>query len=522
MDILCTDKTGTLTVNKILLERHCDVLGKEDEDVLRYAYINSFYQSGLKNVLDKAILKHEKLQITEYEKIDEIPFDFSRKIMSVAVRWALSYRLIAKGAPEEVFKRCTHYYLNGEVTPIDPSILTDLMRQYKSLSSEGFRVLAIAYSDHDVSKQIYTKDDEKNLILKGYVAFYDPPKTTARKAILALKKLNIKCKVLTGDNELVTKKICTDVDLDGQEIVSGEKIEQATDEELCQIVEEANIFTRLLPAQKDRIIRALQKNGHIVGYLGDGINDASALKASDVGISVNNAADIAKESADLILLKKSLLVLRDGVLEGRKTFGNIIKYIKMSSSSNFGNMLSMTGASLFLPFLPMLPIQILLNNLLYDFSQIAIPTDGVDREYLIQPKPWNVDYIKKFMVIIGPVSSIFDFITFGVLLFFFHSSEQLFHTGWFIESLCTQTLVIYIIRTAKIPFLESMPSRFLLISSISIVFIGIALPLSPLSRYFGFVAPPLMYYFVLSTIILCYLGLVQIIKNRFIRYFGAA
>lgn len=522
MDVLCTDKTGTLTVNKILLEKHCDVSGKEDEDVLRYAYINSFYQTGLKNVLDKAILNHEKLYVTEYEKIDEIPFDFSRRIMSVAVRWALTHRLIAKGAPEEVFKRCTHYYLNGVVSPIDPAILTDLMKEYQELSSEGFRVLAIAYSDHDIEKKLYTKDDEKDLILKGYVAFYDPPKTTAKRAIIALKKLNIKCKVLTGDNELVTKKICTDVDLDGQEIVSGETIELATDEELSKIVENTNIFTRLLPAQKDRIIRALQKNGHIVGYLGDGINDASALKASDVGISVNNAADIAKESADLILLKKSLLVLRDGVLEGRKTFGNIIKYIKMSSSSNFGNMLSMTGASLFLPFLPMLPIQILLNNLLYDFSQIAIPTDGVDREYLVQPKPWNVEYIKKFMVIIGPVSSIFDFITFGVLLFLFHSSEQLFHTGWFIESLCTQTLVIYIIRTSKIPFVESVPSRFLLITSLFIVLIGILIPISPLSQYFGFVSPPSLYYFVLAMIIICYLGLVQIIKNRFIQRFGTA
>jgi Mg2+-importing ATPase len=520
MDVLCTDKTGTLTLDKIVLEQYCDIVRKEDEDVLRLAHINSHYQTGLKNILDRAVLKHGKLSVKQYKKIDEIPFDFSRKMMSVVVETDGKHQLIAKGAPEEVFKRCTKYELEGDIFDFDVLTETDLKMEYESLSSEGFRVLAIAYKDYENPKEAYSRDDEQEMTLKGYIAFLDPPKPTARKTIETLRGLGIDFKVLTGDNELVTNKICSEVGLDVKGMLTGEIIEKASDEELTDMVKSVNVFSRLSPLQKERIIRALHRNNHTVGYLGDGINDAPALKAADVGISVDNAVDIAKESADIILLQKSLMVLGDGVLEGRRTFGNILKYIKMGSSSNFGNMFSMTGASLFLPFLPMLPIQILLNNFLYDISQVAIPSDEVDEEYLQKARPWNVNYIKKFMIVIGPISSIFDFITFGVLWFMFHASESLFHTGWFLESLCTQTLVIYIIRTGKKPFIESKPSQFLMFTSIYIVTIGLFIPFTPLGKYFGFVAPPLSYFPVLAGIVGSYLLLVQIVKKLFIKKYG--
>ena len=399
-------------------------------------------------------------------------------------------------------------------------ILTDLKTEFDDLSSEGFRVLAVAYKDFENKKEVYSKDDEQGLILKGYVAFLDPPKPTSKKAIEVLRKLGIQFKVLTGDNELVTKKICGDVGLDVKGLVTGDVVEKANDEELAKLVENTSVFARLSPLQKERIVRILHKNNHTVGYLGDGINDAPALKAADVGISVNNAVDIAKESADIILLKKSLMVLEDGVIEGRKTFGNILKYIKMGASSNFGNMFSMTGASIFLPFLPMLPIQILLNNFLYDVSQIAIPSDEVDREYVLKERPWNIDYIKKFIIVIGPISSLFDFITFGVLLWIFHAPQPLFNTGWFLESLCTQTLVIHIIRTGKIPFIESKPSQFLVFTSIYIVTIALLLPLTTFGRYFKFVPPPPMFFVALILIVTAYLFLVQFVKSWFIKKYG--
>jgi Mg2+-importing ATPase len=520
MDVLCTDKTGTLTLDRIVLEKHCDVVMKEDDDVLRFAYINSFYQTGLRNILDRAILKHEKLLVKEYKKVDEVPFDFSRKIMSVVVEMDGKHIIVAKGAPEEIFKRCTKFELDGEILDMEDLIVTDLKEEYNDLSADGFRVLAIAYKDVENKKDVYSKDDEQGLILKGYVAFLDPPKSTAKKTIEALKSLGIEFKILTGDNELVTKKICSEVGLDVKGLITGDEIEKISDEELRELVKTTSVFARLSPLQKERIIHALHENKHIVGYLGDGINDALALKASDVGISVNNAVDIAKESADIILLKKSLMALEDGVVEGRKTFGNILKYIKMGSSSNFGNMFSMTGASLFLPFLPMLPIQILLNNFLYDLSQVAIPSDEVDEKYLLKSRPWNVEYIKRFMIFIGPISSIFDFVTFGVLLFVFHASQPLFNTGWFLESLCTQTLVIHIIRTGKIPFIESKPSQFLMFTSIYIVTIGLVIPFTPLAKFFGFVSPPLTYFIALFLIVVSYLFLVQIAKKWFIEKYG--
>ena len=520
MDILCTDKTGTLTMDKIILEKHCDVTGKDNEEVLKLAYINSFYQTGLKNLLDRAILKHEKLTVKQYAKVDEIPFDFSRKIMSVIVSVNNHHRLISKGAPEEIFNRCSKYELNSVIHDMTPDIIDYLKSEYDALSLQGFRVLAVAYKDIPDKKNTYTRDDEKELILKGYVAFLDPPKPTAKKTIDTLKKLGIELKVLTGDNEYVTKKICSLVGLDIKDVYTGEMIDKLTDEELREVAEATTVFVRLSPSQKERVIKALQSNGHIVGYLGDGINDAPALKAADVGISVDNAADIAKESADIILQKKSLLVVGDGVVEGRRTFGNIVKYIKMGSSSNLGNMISMTGASLFLPFLPMLPIQILMNNFLYDASQIAIPTDKVDEEYIEKPRRWQIDTIKHFMIILGPISSVFDFVTFAVLLFVFKAEQPLFTTCWFLESLCTQTLVIHIIRTGKKPFIESKPSRFLVLTSLLIVTVGLILPFSPIADALRFVTPPVSYYPVLIIIVMSYLLTVQIAKTLFVKKYG--
>lgn len=520
MDVICTDKTGTLTMDKIILEKYCDVVRNDNDEVLRYAYINSFYQTGLKNILDRAILEHGKLVVEQFKKIDEIPFDFSRKIMSVVVESEGKHYIISKGAPEEIFKKCSKYELDDELFDIEPLILSDLKEEYYNLSAEGFRVLAVAHKDIADKKDVYSKDDENNLILNGYVAFLDPPKPTAKRAIIALKKLGIEFKVLTGDNELVTKKICSEVGLDIKGLATGDNFDALSDKELQELVKTTTVFARLSPLQKERIIHALHENKHIVGYLGDGINDAPALKASDVGISVNNAVDIAKESADIILLKKSLMVLEDGVKEGRRTFGNIVKYIKMGSSSNFGNMFSMTGGSIFLPFLPLLPIQILLNNFLYDLSQIAIPTDDVDSEYLINPRPWDIEHIKKFMLFIGPISSIFDFITFAVMLFIFKSRMELFQTGWFIESLCTQTLVVYVIRTSKIPFVESKPSKFLIFTSILIIAVGIIIPFSPLAKPFGFVRPPVLYFGALFVIIVIYLFSVYYARNWFNKKYG--
>jgi len=519
MDVLCTDKTGTLTMNTIVLEKHLDVAGKESEEVLTLGYINSFYQTGLKNLLDQAVLKHERLEVHKYKKIDEIPFDFQRKVMSVVVQMEGPVRIITKGAPEEIIRRCTHYELEGKVAKIEPHLVQDLQKEYAALSSSGFRVLALAYRDMK-GKQGYTKEDEQGLILKGYLAFLDPPKATAKKAIQTLKKLGVDLKILTGDNDLITTKICGDVGIVVRGIVGGEHIDKMNDEELGNAVANFNIFVRLSPNQKERIIRSLQKQGHVVGYLGDGINDAPSLKVSDVGISVSNAVDIARESADLILLRKSLTVLGDGVVEGRKIFGNITKYIKMGGSSNLGNMISMTGASIFLPFLPMSPIQILLNNFLYDASQVAIPTDNVDPEYLSTPRPWNVDKIKRFMLVIGPVSSLFDFITFGALIFFFHAPMALFHTGWFLESLLTQTLVIHVIRTGKTPFLESMPSRSLIVTSLVIAAIGLVIPFTPLAGPLDLVQPPPLYYVFLAIVLVAYLITVQVVKNIFVKKYG--
>ncbi len=520
MDIICSDKTGTLTMDKVVLEKYCDVVRQDNQDVLKMAYINSFYQTGLKNLLDKAIIKHEKLAIKQFKKVDEMPFDFSRRIMSVVVETDGKHQIISKGAPEEIFKRCAYYELDGEVYEMENFLLADLREEYDKLSAEGFRVLATAYKDIENKKDAYSRDDENEMVLKGYLAFLDPPKPTVKKTIKRLQRLGIRFIVLTGDNDIVTRKICMDVGLDMQNFLTGDKLEKLSENELQELVKTTSVFARLSPLQKEQVIRALHKNNHVVGFLGDGINDAPSLKAADVGISVNNAVDIAKESADIILLEKSLLVLEDGVMEGRRTFGNTMKYIKMGASSNLGNMISMTGASLFLPFLPMAPIQILLNNFLYDVSQVAIPTDTVDPEYLEKPKPWDIKAIRTFMLVFGPVSSVFDFITFGALLYFFKSSEVMFHTGWFLESLCTQTIIIHIIRTSKIPFIESRPSRFLVLMSLFIIAIGVAIPLSPLGPHLGFMRPPASFFLTLIGIVLSYVIVTQKVKTWYVKKYG--
>jgi P-type Mg2+ transporter len=534
MDVLCTDKTGTLTMDQIILEKHCDVVLKEDEQVLAMAYLNSHFQTGLKNLLDRAILQytelHEKLSVPQYEKVDEIPFDFARKVMSVVVKTPENtHRLICKGAPEQVYKRCTRFNLEGELLPMDHLFLADMREEFDRLSTVGFRVLAVAYKDLP-PKPAYAKEDETDLILQGYVAFLDPPKDTARKALVALQEHGVAVKVLTGDNELVTTKICHEVGIATEHVLLGSQVETMSDADLAPAVEKATICARLSPAHKQRIIRTLRDKGHVVGFLGDGINDAPALRAADVGISVDTAVDIAKESADAILLEKNLTVLEEGVLEGRKIFANILKYIRMGASSNFGNMLSVLGASYFLPYLPMAPIQVLTNNLLYDFSQVPIPTDDVDPEQIAKPRPWSMNQISRFIVLIGPCSSIFDYTTFFLMLYVFgcwilpgdtveqmEHKAQLFQTGWFVESLLTQTLIIHVIRTVKIPFLQSWASWPLIVTSVFIMMFGAWLPFSPLADYLGFVPLPGSYWPYVILTLVCYLGLTQLAKVWLLR-----
>lgn len=520
MDVLCCDKTGTLTENRIKLILHVDINGDENEKVLLYSYLNSYFQTGLKSPLDEAILNFKDINVKNYQKIDEIPFDFVRKRLSVVVGNQNQYFIITKGAPEEIVNICTYYEVGDIIADITDEIHRKIEQKYIELSSEGYRVLAVAYKRLKEIKPIYTVNDEKEMIFLGFIAFIDPPKETAREALQLLKKANIELKILTGDNELVTRKVCEHLGFDIKGIVTGSQIAQMHDDALARIVEEANVFCRVTPSQKDRIINALKKNGHVVGFLGDGINDAPSLKNADVGISVDNAVDIAKESADIILLQNDLKVLHDGVLEGRKTFGNTMKYIMMGVSSNFGNMFSVAGASLFLPFLPMLPTQILLNNLLYDFSQSTIPTDEIDQEYIEKPKRLDIRFIRRFMIFLGPVSSLFDFLTFFIMLFIFNAYESLFQTAWFIESLTSQTLVIFVIRTRKSPFWKSKPSKLLLLSSIAIVIFALVLPYTPLGEIFEFVRPPATFYIALAIILITYIILAEIIKNWFYKKYG--
>ncbi|HEV2112417.1 MAG TPA: magnesium-translocating P-type ATPase, partial [Gammaproteobacteria bacterium] len=515
MDVLCTDKTGTLTQDKVFLEKHVDIQGNESERVLEFAFLNSYYQSGLRNLLDTAVLEKVEMYADlhpekNYRKVDEIPFDFQRRRMSVVVEeQEQRHVLICKGAVEEIFSICNRAEIAGEIEPLVPADLLRIQDVTLALNEDGFRVIAVAYKETIEAKRAYSTADETGMVLLGYIAFLDPPKDTTGQAIAKLHQHGVAVKVLTGDNETVTRKICSEVGLEVKNIVLGKHLDGMSDEQLAETAETTSVFAKLAPEQKARVIRALHRKGHVVGFLGDGINDGPALKAADVGISVDTAVDIAKESADIILLEKNLLVLEEGVLEGRKVFGNIIKYIKMGASSNFGNMFSVLGASIFLPFVPMAPIQVLVNNLLYDFSQIAIPTDNVDPEYMQLPRRWDMGTIKQYMLFIGPLSSVFDYVTFGVLIYFFGAlhDEKLFQTGWFIESIVSQTLIVHVLRTGKVPFLQSWPSWPLLFTTMAVCTIGMWLPFSGLAHGFSMVPVPTSFLLVMPFIMVGYITL---------------
>ena len=534
MDILCTDKTGTLTQDKVLLEKHLDMHGKEDIQTLEYAWLNSNYQTGLKNLLDVAVLDYGKQYEIDhklrsaYRKVDEIPFDFVRRRMSVVVRGEDGQNvLICKGAVEEILGLCTQAdengYLPGGVVPFTDKMGDDVRTLTRDLNEDGLRVLAIAHKFLPAENRTYTVEDEKDLILAGYIAFLDPPKETARTALEALAKHGVEVKIITGDNEIVTRKICREVGLEVRGALQGKDIDALSDGELALQAQETTVFSKMSPLQKSRVIRALQSKGHTVGYMGDGINDAAALRDADVGISVDTAVDIAKESADIILLEKSLMVLEEGVIEGRRTFANIIKYIKMTASSNFGNVFSVLVASAFLPFLPMLPIHLLIQNLLYDVSQISIPWDRVDEAYLAKPRKWEAGGLARFMLFIGPLSSVFDIATFAIMWYVFGANspehQALFQSGWFIEGLCSQTLIVHMIRTEKIPFIQSSAAPAVIALTAAVMAIGIAIPFSFLAPHVKLEPLPWQYFPMLFGLLLGYCMLTQIVKRWYIRRF---
>jgi Mg2+-importing ATPase len=530
MDVLCTDKTGTLTQDKIFLERHVDVWGEESDEVLAMAYLNSYYQTGLKNLLDVAVLEHvdvhqELNPAKNYRKVDEIPFDFNRRRMSVVVSEREDHHeLITKGAVEEILSVCSRVRHGDAIEPLTPELLARIREVTAELNEEGLRVVAVAAKEVPPSKETYGVADESELTLIGYVAFLDPPKESAAPAIKALAEHGVAVKVLTGDNELVTAKICREVRLEQHGVLLGSDIERMSDKALAEAVESHNVFAKLTPAHKERIVRALKANGHVVGFMGDGINDAPALRTADIGISVDTAVDIAKEAADIILLEKSLMVLEEGVLEGRRTFANMLKYIKMTASSNFGNVFSVLVASAFIPFLPMLPMHLLVQNLLYDISQIAIPFDNVDEELLKKPQRWQPGDVGRFMVFFGPISSIFDITTYAMMWFVFSANtpeeQTLFQSGWFIVGLLTQTLIVHMIRTPKIPFIQSRAATPILVMTAIIMAIGIFLPMGPLAHYFKLQALPPLYFVFLPMILLAYMGLTQAMKGIYFRRYG--
>ncbi len=521
MDVLCTDKTGTLTDNKIALVRHLDTEGNDSDRVLLLSYINSSFHTGIKGPLDEAVINYRAIDITSFTKIDEIPFDFIRKRVSIAYSDGAQRILVTKGAPEEILRICSFAERKGVAEPLTEEIRQQINTIYETQSAEGARTLAVCVRSIPGSETRFSVSDEKEMTIVGLITFIDPPKESARESLRLLTQSGIELKILTGDNELVTKKICALIGLEVKGVLTGAKIETMDVDTLSRVVENITIFSRMTPVQKNRVITALKKNGHVVGFMGDGINDAPSIRAADVGISVENAVDIAKESADIILLKNDLRILNDGVLEGRKTFGNTMKYILMGTSSNFGNMFSVAGASLFLPFLPMLPIQILLNNLLYDISESTIPTDNVDASYISTPKKWDIEFIKKFIMVFGPISSVFDFITFFVLLFIFVADASLFRTAWFMESICTQTLVIFVIRTRVVPFYRSRPSRLLVASTLLIVAIALVLPFTVIGSLFGFVQPPVLFFAVLAGLVFGYIIIVELVKRWFYRKYAS-
>lgn len=515
MNVLCTDKTGTLTEDKIVMVNYLDSFGAIYEPILLYSYITSALHTGVRSPLDTAIAEHKTLDISAYKKIDEIPFDFERKRGSIVVEYEGKGLLITKGTPEDILAISASCEKEKAVCSFSPEIVRIATERYHQLSADGFRVLAIATREIPLTKSQYSKDEEHDMTFLGFIIFLDPPKTTATEAVRDLHELGIEIKILTGDSDILTKKICLDIGLPIRGIITGKELAELNEAELMQRVHTTTIFARIDPEQKERIVLALKRMGSVVGYLGDGINDAPALRAADVGISVNNAVDVAKETAGIILLRKSLRALRDGVIEGRKTFHNTTKYILMGLSSNFGNMLSMTAVSLFIPFLPMLPSQILLNNFLYDSSQGTLPGDAVDDRDVKTPPRWDLPFLKRFMLVFGLISSLFDFFTFGLLFFVFNLSERQFQTGWFIESLATQIFVIYVIRTKRIPFLQSSPSVWLAATTVGAVAIAWIIPFTPLGSYFVFERLPLPILFSIAGIVVIYLFSVEFAKRIF-------
>ncbi len=540
MDILCTDKTGTLTLDKIVLTRHMNVFGDEDDEVLKWAFLNSYHQTSLKNLLDIAVLDHSELHNyikaeEDYKKIDEIPFDFDRRRMSVILEMKNGkHLLICKGAVEEMLQVCTHAFDPGEdkelhiesdkIIPMNDEMRKIVSDTSKKLNEEGLRVLLVAIKEFEGGPLTYSVKDENNLVLTGFIGFLDPAKPSAKTAIQGLQKLGVNIKVLTGDNEIITKKICRDVGIPINNVLLGSELERMSDAEITARIEDISILAKLSPLQKSRIVKLLQAKGHSVGYMGDGINDAAALRDADVGISVDTAVDIAKESADIILLEKDLMVLQKGVEDGRRTFGNIIKYIKMTASSNFGNMFSVLGASALLPFLPMLPIQILVQNLLYDVSQSSIPWDTMDDEFIEKPQNWDAAGTSRFMFYIGPISSIFDYAVFGVMYFFFKANtpenQSLFQSGWFIEGLLSQTLIVHMIRTRKIPFIQSWATAPVVALTSLVMAIGIFIPFSPFADALKLQPLPLSFFPFLIVILFAYCSLTQLIKNWYIKKFN--
>lgn len=528
MDALCTDKTGTLTENRVVLMRHLDADGHESNRVLDFAYLNSTLQTGLKNLLDEALIAYEHhasdgFNAKQYKKIDEVPFDFTRRRMSVVVQGGGKKLLICKGAVEELLKLSTHVERDGRVSPLTPTQRKRVIALTQALNGEGLRVIAVGYREVHDNKKDYRPVDERDLVLAGYIGFLDPPKDSARQALQQLAHYGIQTKIITGDNEIVTQKICRDVGFDVQGVLLGADIQKMDDKALAKAAEKTTVFAKVDPLQKARIITVLRANGHTVGYMGDGVNDAAAMRQADVGVSVDSGVDIAKEAADIILLKHDLQVLGDGVIEGRTVFGNIVKYIKMTASSNFGNVFSVLIASAFLPFLPMLPIQFLIQNLLYDISQLSIPWDDMDADFLVKPRKWEASGIARFMVIVGPVSSLFDIATFLVMWFIFKANtpaqQSLFQSGWFVLGLVSQTLVIHLIRTQHIPFIQSRAAKPVLVLTALTVAVGIALPYSHVGHDIGLQPLPLTYFGWLAALLVGYFGLAQLIKVLYVRHY---
>ena len=513
MDILCSDKTGTLTRGEMSVALHVNGQGEEDETVIRLAALNATHQTGLRSPMDDALLRHAHPDLAVATRIDEVPFDFERRRVSVIVEENGTRLLVSKGAPESVLAACAFVAVDGAPAPLDARARGQVDALFRRLSADGYRVLGVAFRPVSI-RPAYGRADESELVLAGLVAFIDPPVEGAGTAMTALRADGVEVKILTGDTELVTVKVCGELGIETGAVVTGEAVERMSDPALGAVAERTVVFARVSPAQKNRIIQALRARGHVVGCLGDGINDAPALRTADVGISVQNAVDVAKDAADIILLEKSLSVLHDGVAEGRRSFGNIMKYVLMGTSSNFGNMLSMAAASVLLPFLPMLPVQILLNNFLYDLAQVAIPSDRVDRTYMLKPRRWNVAFIRRYMLVLGPISSAYDFLTFGVMIGVFHAGESLFRTGWFIESLATQTLVIFVIRTAA-PAWSSRPSLALAAGVGACLGMGVLLPFTRAGAALGFTPPPVSFFAVLTLMVAAYLGMVEVVKRRF-------